>query len=25
MPNKWFDALGLFSVDKVETGWLKIT
>jgi hypothetical protein len=25
MPNKWFDELGLFSMDKVNTGWLKIT
>lgn len=25
MPNKWFDDLGLFSMEKVNTGWLKIT
>jgi RNA-directed DNA polymerase len=25
MSNKWFDELGLYSMDKVNTGWLKIT
>jgi group II intron reverse transcriptase/maturase len=25
MANKWFDELGLYSMDKVQTGWLKIT
>ena len=25
MPNQWFDELGLFSMETVKTGWLKIT
>ena len=25
MSNKWFDELGLYSMETVETGWLKIT
>ena len=25
MSNMWFDELGLFSMDMVKTGWLKIT
>ncbi len=25
MPNKCFDELGLYSIEVVETGWLKIT
>jgi RNA-directed DNA polymerase len=25
MPNQWFDELGLYSMETVKTGWLKIT